>query len=411
MSRSCLVSLFGPGNVLAALSAVKWYGVQRHGEDEPQVVTLLHNPGLSGDAVQESAQVVERVLTGQGWAKPLVLTMAEMAELVRAGERTTYRQILDRFRKRIGVGRFDEVYYAHDVVGRAAELAMNAYPKAERITFGDALGSVYDKQYHLALAQGRSAEQDRPTKTWQVLRSALRPREVFAKGQTILKHRLLGKPQPFQADKAVLILPMDQTGDCLENKELFVVPKKVVLEIISACQRSLSDLAEYSRKVLNDTSAPHFLILLENWSEGHFISFENEVEMYEEIVHRYVPPGATVLLKAHPFSVAPLDEVLSDRLSSSYRTLAIAGKYRRYPMELWGDFVAVCHIITLSYCSVSLSYLYDKQMIYPMDESLIERYLPQPLWESYKNADSLCRGQLTSLASWDGQSVLWKGSW
>ena len=406
MSRSCLVHVFGSGNVLAALSAVKWYGLQCYGDASADVVTLAHNPGLPDDAAQESALVVERIIASQGWPRPVVLTAGEMAEITRPGRWTPYQEILNRFRQKVSVAHFDEIYYTHDVVGRAAELAMNAYPRAVHITFGDALGSVYNKRYHLALASGAPQSQVNQ----QGVRTRLCPRRMLNALKTYLRQIILGEPQPFQASKAVLILPMDQTGDCLDDKELSIVPRQLVLDIISDCQQSLPELRSYSQKLLAGTPVPRFLMLLENISDGNFTSFEREVAMCEEMVRRHVPERATVFIKAHPLSVAPVDDALCSRLESDYTARTVSREFRRHPVELWSDLISACQVISMSYPSISLAYLYDKPVIYPVEPSLIKEYIPERFWDSYKNADMLYRGQLANLATWDGRSVLWKGS-
>ena len=404
-SRSCLVHVFGSGNVLAAISAVKLYGVQRYGNEHADVVTLAHNPGLSGDAAQESAAVVERMIASQGWPKPIVLTRGEMNEIT--GQWIPYGAVLRRFREKMGGSHFDEVYYAQDLVGRAAELMMNAYPGATHITFGDALGIIKNKRYKLALL---GLQPDRVNRQ-MALRTRLRPRRVLKELKACLQRTILGEPTPFQASKAVLILPIDQTGDGLNDKELFIVPKQLVLETLSDCQQAVPELVQYSRGLLTGTPAPHFLILLENFTDGGRTSFESEVAMYEEMVRSHAPQGATVLIKAHPNSVAAVDEALSSRLSPHYTTQVVSRDFRRYPVELWGDLIAACQVISMGYPGISLAFLYDKPVIYPFSSSMVETYFHQRVWDYYKYFDRVTRDRLASLATWDGQSVLWKGSY
>ena len=403
-TRSCLVHVFHSGNVLAAISAVKWYGLQRHGDERADVVTLAHNPGLSDDAAQESVVVVERMIASQGWPKPIVLTRGEMNEIT--GRWTPYDAVLHRFREKMGVGHFDEVYYTHDLVGRATELAMNTYPRATHITFGDALGNIDNKDYKLALLGLRQSRVNRQTE----LRTRLRPRRVLNVLKARLQQTILGGAEPFQACKAVLILPIDNPGDGLNDKDLFIVPKQLVLEILSNCQRAAPELAKYSRGLLTGTPAPHFLMLLENFTDGGRTSFESEVAMYEEMMQSHVPQGATVFIKAHPNSVAAVDEALCSRLSPHYATQVVSRDFRRYPVELWSDLVATCQVISMGYPGISLAFLYDKPVIYPFSPSLVETYFHQRVWNYYKYLDLVTREKLANLATWDGQSILWKGS-
>jgi len=406
MSSRRLVSVFGPGNVLAALSAVKWRESQRSEDTDWNVVTLVHTPGLPEPIARDSGVVVERLISSQGWPEPLVLTDADMEEVVKGGRFPRYREVLRRFRRKLGTEHFDEIYYAHDVVGRVPELAMNAYPDAKRITFGDALGSVYDKRYHIALAIGpRSVSGGGPLRR---VRGVARRR--LEEARTGILGFFLGAPRDLQAGTAMLILPMDQTGACLASMELFIVPKNLVRDIISQCNEAVPELTQYVRQLLIGAPVPRFVMLLENISDGHFMSFEREVALYEEMVRRNAPRGATLIVKEHPLSIAPVGEVLAKRLTPDYSVRRVSPEFHRYPLELWRGLVEACQVISMSYCTISLTYLYDKSVIYPMEMSLIEEYIPPRFWDSYKNADALYRGQLANLATWDGQSVLWRGS-
>ncbi len=407
MTRRCLVSVYGPGNVIAALSAVKWYGLQRYADERADVVTIVHHPGLPDDMAKEAGIVVERMISSQGWSKPTILLAEDIEEITHAGRLASYREILQRFRHRIGADNFDEVFYAHDVVGPVAELAMNAYPKAEHITFGDALGSVYDKQYHLDLASGTSfvTRQD-----CRLSRKYIHPIYIIYMIKEQLRLIVLGGPKKVQATKAVLILPMDQTGNCLDDKELLVIPKKIVLDIISGCNSAILELSQYSETLMEDATDPSFLLLLENISDGGFISFEREVAMYEDIIRSNIPPGRTIFIKAHPFSVANIDEAVYRRLNSDYNARIVSSEFRRYPIELWKVLASKCQVISISYPSISLTFLYDRPVIYPMGASMIQTFIPERYWDSYMNADMLYKGQLANLSNWDGQGVLWRGS-
>jgi len=173
---------------------------------------------------------------------------------------------------------------------------------------------------------------------------------------------------------------MDQTGNCLDGKELLIVPKDLVLEVVSDSQKSVPELADYSRELLASAPGPHFLVLLENASDGNFLEFDREVALYEEMVRSHVSLGSTLIIKAHPLSIAPVDEALSRCLASDYVVRRVSDRFRRYPMELWRDLIRACEVMTMSYCSISLTFLYGKSVIYPMIPSLIEKYFPRQFW-------------------------------
>ena len=63
----------------------------------------------------------------------------------------------------------------------------------------------------------------------------------------------------------------------------------------------------------------------------------------------------------------------------------------------------------MSYPVLSLKYLYDIDVIQPMDSEFIEKWFPKWTWASYKNSLSLYSEPLKRLSSWDGMSILWSG--
>ncbi|MCX6056679.1 MAG: hypothetical protein NTW69_00790 [Chloroflexi bacterium] len=365
--------------------------------------------------MQETLDILTRMIVSHGWSPPILLDDQDMSEFSgsSAGGTVSYREVLRRFRCKLGVNHVDEIYYAHDIGGRVPELTMNAFPMAERIMFGDGLGSVYNKTYHMALVTGASLEQARQAlrKKHQVQgakrRFSLRGIRSFVK--KLIRDKWLGSPKPFQADKAVLILPMDQTGTSLEGMELIVVPKQQVQEVIAECQNNLPDLVEYIAGLLADGPRPFYLILLANIADGNLTSKENETGLYEEIIRRHVPPQSAVFIKGHPLSVMPVDEMLCERLAGDYFPKVLPHKFSRYPIELWSDLIGACTVIGVSYSVISLAFLYDIRVVFPFDDALIEKYIPSRFWGFYKDADRLYRGQLENLKDWDGRSVLWEG--
>lgn len=408
MTRTCLVSLYGNGNVLAAMSAVRWYNAQRYPDEKVEVVTVVNTPGLSDAIIKESGDITTRIISSQGWPEPIFISDQEIGLYTPSlSGKLPVRSAIKNFKKRIHCEKVDEIFYAHDIGGAVPGLAMNAFPKAERILFGDGLGSIYNKIYHLALINGASIEEAKRAvrESSNAERGGFKTR-LFG----LAKELLLGRLYPYQADKAVLVLPMDQTGTSLHEVELMVVSKEVVHSIIADCQKALPDLVAYTRQIIEQTPPPHALILLENLTDANLSTGEQEVDFYEEVIREHVPLNGTVIIKAHPLSKAPIHEMLQSRLQSDYRSEVIPSSYSRFPIELWSDFIAQCEIIGIAYGNVTLSYLYNKETVFALTEPMIERFINPKFWGSFKDASLLYSGQLNNLKHWDGSSMLWKGS-
>ncbi len=404
--RSCLVSVYGSGNALAAIASVRSYGIESGAGDPTRVVVLLHPP-VSAATAAANAAVVERLIGSQGWDPPVLLAGEDLARLSPSLRRgASLRRTIRRFTETYGT-EFDEIHFAHDMVKPLPELAMNAYPNAKRIVYGDALGSVYDTRYFMALAEGGTIDDARrAARGGSQHRSRTTPRSLARR----VRDGLLGKATAFAPDAAVLVLPMDQTGRALAGTPFSVVPKQLMLDILAQCTGAVPELAAYARATRETTRAPRYLLLLENYADADMTGVDDELAMYEAVVRRHAPAGATVLLKPHPLAVAPIADRLTERLATDYAVHAIPAELGRYPMELWAELLSSCEVISmLSYCGISLAFLLGKQTIYPIDTSLIERYFPPRSWDRMNDSDVLYRGQLANLAAWDGRGILWKG--
>lgn len=406
-SRSCLISIHGSGNVLAALAAVRHFGDSNRLGSPSRVVTIVHAPTDDRNAAAEIGRMVERLIASQGWPAPIVLTIADVLALARDDGRS-YRRSLASFRKLVGAGEFDEVYYAHDFVNRVPELMMNAFPRARRITFGDSLGFVFNGRYLVAQVLGASREEARAAVEQAARDDSL---GVPQRAMRWVRRQLSIERRPYQANFAVLILPMDHTGDYLTDKELLVVPRAMTLEVIAECEAALPEVGGYSLELLSRTVSPRYLLVLENDVEANMMSLDEAVRMYETAVRRNTPVGATVLLKPHPLAVEPMAEEIARQLSPDYATMILSSELMRCPLELWKTLLDGCEVITpLSSCYVTLSYLYDKGVILASGRAWIEEFFPPKTWDYLTEVDERYRAMVSAMTTWDGKSVLWSGS-
>ena len=97
-------------------------------------------------------------------------------------------------------------------------------------------------------------------------------------------------------------------------------------------------------------------------------------------------------------------------LGDLYQVVELKKRFKRYPIELWKELVQTCTVICMSYPALSLKYLYDVDVIQPMDDRFIEKWFPEWTWASYKNASSLYMKPLEMLPTWNGADALWTGN-
>jgi len=314
---------------------------------------------------------------------------------------------LRNYRQLLSNADINEVYYAHDFVSDIPQLTMNAFPNALRVTYGDALGTTVNPDYYQARLTGKS----RAEATAVARAAAKNPVNTAIRSpKQVISNLVQGRMRSLKAEVAALVLPVDQGGDFLRGKKLIVVPRNLALEVIRDLEHGLPELVDYSREVLAGTPAPHFVLLTENWTEAGILSPERAVGMYEELLRRSVPAGATVLIKAHPLAVEPLAERLMGQVRGTYHVTVIPDDIARYPLELWRTLLSSCQVLgVMSYTSISLRYLYGTE---PGDlgAELIEQFAPEGIGDRFVEAEEMYSHILRQLGTWDQASVLWKGS-
>jgi hypothetical protein len=313
-------------------------------------------------------------------SSPWVLTDSEISQVLGDSGGNYVVETAGRFKALFAGQEYDQVYFTQDVVGHFAQLAMLAYPKAAHIMVGDGLGYVLDKEYLIACATGRGWDESR----------------------RLMRH----KPSAPEADKAVLIIPADQTGDCLIGKELLIVPKLLVQAVLEDFRRVTPELKTYSESIIQSSRLPRYLMILGNFADAGATSEEKELAMYLEILARCVPKGAAVFLKGHPLAVKPVAQRLLESMQSDYAATLLAPEYGFYPMELWADLVNACQVVAVAYCAISLRYLYHKPVIYALGPELIEKYLNPQTWVYCKESDVAYREQFERLEGGEGGGLM-----
>ena len=389
MKRRVLVHIFHPGNALGAMCSVLWHG---QSQDLPQaeVTVLLVNPYAGQETLQEMADIVARLSGGQGWPRPVVLSDADMSELL-AGQDPAEEAACRRFRQLLGRESFDEIHYVHEVSGPVVQLVLSAYPDAHAVTFGDALGSLNNAAYHGALYDGRP------------------PAERAAAGREYARRARLGEIP--QARTVTALLPTDQTGDCLEGKRLQVVPREIALSVIASAGAGIAHMEAHCADLVARTPEPRFLCLMENVDESCFATPENALALQEEIIVRVAPPGAGIILKPHPMSTTNLHLELARRLTGRYTPVCLEARFQRYPVEFMLPLIENCRPVCWSYGTLSLSFQTGVTLEHAIDEELVKRYMHPERWDSMLNSMRLVTEPLARLASWDRSGALWTGGY
>ena len=151
-------------------------------------------------------------------------------------------------------------------------------------------------------------------------------------------------------------------------------------------------------------------MLLENFAEAQFIELEKEVSMYCSIVKSNCTKGDVLFLKPHPGEIfTNRIKYITAKLSNYVRVVKLDNEYTTYPIELWKELVQNSTVISMAYPVLSLRYLYNIQIIQPMDKTFIETWFPQWVWPHLKNAINLYMVPFSKLCTWNCSGILWNG--
>jgi hypothetical protein len=383
-----------PLNLLAAVAAFRTLD---HGS-LVRITLAICWPGVSREILKELTKVVRKILSEM----PETITLIEFSDhdLAELGPTTLTSEMNCQY--------VDQIYYPHDISGPLYINFCCAYPDAERVCYGDALGNVYERHVHLGLISSGTDQGAITDNSSGCLRSLFRRVRNYVCSD---KNPVADNVVHFPPHKAVLVLPVDQSGHFLDGVELVVCKKETIQQVIKEAAFACHELESYLSALCDLYRGREcYLLLTENHAESGLIDFRSEIDMYVEAITGCCSSGSVVFLKSHPGETLPRNAALAEALTDQFEIVELDSQFKRYPIELWYQLIYTCHIICMSYPILSLKFLYGVDVIQPMDDLFIERWFPKRAWVSYKNSVSLYREPLLRLDSWDQTSVLWAGT-
>lgn len=385
-----ILCLYYPQQLLPGLAAVISYR-RHHGTDveAPLTVLVWNHPATERKTLERRLQAFKVLLEGFPWVTLFFPEQDEVKSHLSHNSRVMRKA--KYLRGKFGQDVFVAVYYAHDISADfIAQSVMQAYPNASRVCFGDALGVVYGNDYftNQTYPIGAVDAFSRPIRTirnllFRIKRTCLLP---------LRWHRL-------DANYAVLILPCDPGGDFLLGKDLLTVD----YESLNYALNNLSDSAErylINQKCLceirRNTSV---IMLLGSYSESGLISDIKECAMYVEAARLHISPGSKIILKSHSASKSEKIELVKQALSLHYETVVVINE--DIPIEVMPSLAKHCNILSFSYSSVSLLYLYGIRVLHVMNDNFINTFFPQEaqFWMSESNALYLQQIDVAALLS------------
>lgn len=402
MKTNCILYIASPHQVISALTAV----LSIHNPDIINVTLLIHCPVDEQEISGEVKIVVENMTSNFSFIdKVATFSKRKMSRVLSSKDFTTAKTVMiDHLQGK----HYQEIYYAHDLMGDVYQFLCMIYPGAKRICFGDAFGFLIERDKYFS----HTSHSDHLFKRIHHHTNRLLKRfEVFIEDNinyTTLPNLYHRRIRPHVV---ALILPIDISGGYFDDVERVICSREIFLAVVEKCIKSTTKLQKYIELLLSSYNHHNkLLILTEYHSEWGCIDFNKEVEMYIALIRRFCPNRGVVLVKSHPTETLPKNEEIVKRLKSHIKVVALDSSLKRYPIELWKNIVLNCKIVSMSYPVLSLKYLYDVNVIQPMDDKFIENWFPKWAWNSYKYALQSYTKPLSKLNNWDGKSMLWSSN-
>ena len=382
--KKSLLCLYYPQQLLPGLAAVlSFRRSQGEGAAAPLTVLVWTPPATEQSVRKKRLQAFKVLLEDFAWA---CLYFPEQDEI--KAHLSQNAKVLNKagyLRKKFGQDAFDAIYYAHDISADfIAQSAMQAFPNAKRICFGDALGVVYSNDFFTGMTYPIGS-------AGNILRW---PGRVFRNMPYRFKRAwtLPSASRRLDADYVIPILPCDPGGDFIEGKKLLLVDgdslRHVQDSLSKAVERHLTDEKCWA----NGDTKIDFIMLLGSYSESRLTTEDQECALYVEVARLHVAPGSRIALKPHPLSSAEKVERIRRALSPDY-DVEVA-HYGELPIEAMPWLVEHSKVLSFSYSSVSLRYLYNSTVLHVLSDALINKFFPGDTRQWMNESNKLYLDQL-----------------
>lgn len=369
-------------------------------EDAEAELLLCAPPAILPRELAEMKEIILMLISDFPFIRFSNIPFESLSENFKAT--TPIRDKARFLRAHYGENAFTEVYYSHDVNSDyAAQGAMQAYPHAARVCFGDSCGTVYSLPYMNSLRSPfRVKDFLHPKKALRYTRNKWRALQQ--------KRRLFAGAKPMlDAQVAALMIPSDPGRDFIKGKELIIPSRDLSEQVAVRMAKSLADFRAYISNYFDSNPAPRYLLILTSLSKGGLTTPEGEISLYLEIVGRHVPKGASILIKRHPASEQELVEEIRKRLSADYKISLFESKFMSIPIELAPELIRQCTTLSMSYPSISLPYLYRAEATHVLDDALLRKYIFPAYLNMVREGNDLYIDMIKNMKSWDYRSVLY----
>lgn len=152
--------------------------------------------------------------------------------------------------------------------------------------------------------------------------------------------------------------------------------------------------------LIKNSPNPCYLLMLSNFTESKLTTIDNEIALYEDILSKYATMGSTVILKPHPAHNPDLFSLIINTLKENYNIQIVDKQYYHLPIELAESLVQGCEVLSVSYSSISLPYIYGKQVKHVLTQELVNKYFSIEKMSWFIESNNLYINMINALPNW-----------
>ncbi|KTD47626.1 polysialyltransferase family glycosyltransferase [Legionella quateirensis] len=287
----------------------------------------------------------------------------------------------------------DEFFFSHDISSDFwNQTLMHAFPYAKRICYGDALGLVYTQNYFTQLMYRIKNK------------NKIIVHNIFAR----IKRKFLypAKTNQLMPQEAILAIPCDPGKDFLTQCKLSIINQKDLKHCVEELAATIPQFKTHMHDVISNSDKPCYLLMFSNFTESKLTTLEHEIALYQEILKTHAQKDSVIIIKPHPAHNPELFKQIIAALNEHYSIQIIDKDFYHLPIELAESLVQGCEVLSVSYSSISLPYIYDKKVTHVLTQELINTYFSIEKMSWFIESNNLYLKMIDALQHWTQEHEL-----
>lgn len=285
---------------------------------------------------------------------------------------------------------FSTILFPHDVTSDfTAQTFMHAFPHAHRICYGDGLGNLMErKNFEKHIYRNK--------KSWRS-NLALIYRKMKRLGSRWLEIHC-----------ALMIIPVGLAKNCFHKIPLEIIPQPYALEVLHRFKKNIDHFNHYIEEICKKITTPCFLFLPGHLAQSGMSTLKNEFLLYKEILENHLSKKSTLILKPHAGGHAEITKLLTDwATAEGHNVILFSEQYLNLPIEFAEKLIKNCKVLSISYTSISLPYLYNAPVEHVLSNYLLEKYCLPSRKKFMQHYNEIYQFAHKNLSNWNGTEPLY----